>query len=205
MHDQPPREPKNPGENPQPSIGYEYAPRPQPSIYVASLSDYNDGRLHGAWIDATLDPADIHDAIAAMLADSRDPDAEEYAIHDYSDFGGFSGGFSVGEFEDIDTVNKIACGIAEHGEAFSAYVDLVGTDEANASGFADCYHGTYATFRQFADGFIESMGWDSEIERFGEQTGLAPFLAFDYDTFETTIRSEWSVMEGRDGVHVFAP
>ena len=25
---------------------------PSPRIYVASLSDYNAGRLHGVWIDA---------------------------------------------------------------------------------------------------------------------------------------------------------
>lgn len=186
----------------RPTTTYEHQPkRPAPQIYVASLSEYNDGRLHGIWIDATADRADIHEAIASMLAASSDPGAEEYAIHDYSDFGSFA----VGEYEDLGTVQKIACGIAEHGDAFSAYVELVGTETATEDGFTDSYHGTYPTFRAFADDFIDSMGWDTDIERFGNQTGLGPFLTFDYDSFETTIRSEWSVMDGREGVHIFTP
>ncbi len=184
------------------SPSHEQEPSPDsPRIYVASLSDYNDGRLHGCWIDATDDPADIRAGIAAMLGASADPGAEEYAIHDYSGFHGFT----VGEYEDIETVHRIACGIAEHGEAFSAFVDLVGTASADADTFIDVYYGTYPTFRTFADGFIESMGWNDEIDRFGEKTGLAPFLTFDYDNFEATLRSEWSVVDGHTGVHIFAP
>jgi hypothetical protein len=30
-----------------------------PRIYVASLSDYNNGVLHGRWIDASSDPEDM--------------------------------------------------------------------------------------------------------------------------------------------------
>lgn len=41
-----------------------------PRIYVASLSDYNAGRLHGKWIDADQDASEIWDEINAMLAAS---------------------------------------------------------------------------------------------------------------------------------------
>lgn len=41
-----------------------------PRIYVASLSDYNAGRLHGEWIDATQELDDIWAEIHAMLAKS---------------------------------------------------------------------------------------------------------------------------------------
>ncbi len=44
-----------------------------PRIYVASLSDYNAGRLHGAWLNAAQESADLHADIAAMLAQSREP------------------------------------------------------------------------------------------------------------------------------------
>ena len=37
-----------------------------PRIYVASLSDYNAGHLHGRWIDADQDPDAIREEIAAM-------------------------------------------------------------------------------------------------------------------------------------------
>lgn len=43
-------------------------------IYVASLSDYNDGRLHGVWIDCDgKDAADIYSETNAMLAKSKSP------------------------------------------------------------------------------------------------------------------------------------
>lgn len=39
-------------------------------IYVACLSAYNNGYLHGAWIDATQDENDILTEIQTMLAAS---------------------------------------------------------------------------------------------------------------------------------------
>ncbi len=59
-----------------------------PRIYIACLAAYNNGHLHGAWIDADQDADQIRDAIAAMLARSPVEDAEEYAIHDYEGFEG---------------------------------------------------------------------------------------------------------------------
>ena len=93
-------------------------------IYVASLSDYNDGRLHGAWIDADGDPDDLAAEVQAMLA--RSPmrreagGAEEWAIHDYEGFGPVR----LGEYEDLATISMIGQGIAEHGPAF-AHLSLI--------------------------------------------------------------------------------
>ena len=58
-----------------------------PSIFVACLAAYNDGHLHGAWIDATQDPLQIHEEIQEMLDESPVEDAEEWAIHDKENFG----------------------------------------------------------------------------------------------------------------------
>ena len=52
----------------------------RPRIYVACLAAYNSGCLHGRWIDATT-PDEIWEQVRAMLADSPEPDAEEWAIH----------------------------------------------------------------------------------------------------------------------------
>ena len=49
-------------------IGTETKPR----IYVASLSDYNAGRLHGRWIDADQDAVGIRANITVMLAESKE-------------------------------------------------------------------------------------------------------------------------------------
>jgi antirestriction protein len=60
---------------------------PEPRIYVASLSDYNAGRLHGRWIDAAQGVEAVEAEIVDMLGESRQLVAEEWAIHDYDDFG----------------------------------------------------------------------------------------------------------------------
>ena len=44
-------------------------------IYVACLAAYNNGRLHGVWIDATDDIDDIQDQINEMLESS--PEEEQ--------------------------------------------------------------------------------------------------------------------------------
>ncbi len=52
-----------------------------PQIYVVCLAAYNNGILHGEWIDATQDVSTIYDEIHEMLAKSPIEDAEEFAIH----------------------------------------------------------------------------------------------------------------------------
>ena len=60
---------------------------PRPQIYLASLADYNAGRLHGTWIDATQEVEELAAAADRMLAGSQIVGAEEYAIHDFEGFG----------------------------------------------------------------------------------------------------------------------
>jgi hypothetical protein len=55
----------------------EREPQERPQIYVASLSDYNDGRLHGAWIDAAQDAEQLAEAVRAMLDHSPDPSTKK--------------------------------------------------------------------------------------------------------------------------------
>jgi antirestriction protein len=86
-----------------------------PHIYVASLTDYNHGYLHGKWIDATQDPDSIHGEISMMLAASPiaakyGDVAEEYAIHDYDGFGGLP----LGEYESVHRVCAFAELIQSH-------------------------------------------------------------------------------------------
>lgn len=92
-------------------------------IYVASLSDYNGGRLHGVHIDMgdALDIDEVWGKVNAMLAASPEfkafpqgGPAEEWAIHDYEGFGGWH----LGENENLEKVLMVANLIANKGEAF---------------------------------------------------------------------------------------
>lgn len=117
-----------------------------PKIYVACLSSYNSGIHHGEWIDAGQDEDDIMEEIRDMLEKSSVPDAEEWAIHDYEGFYDIS----ISEYEDIETVSKVAQNIEEHGEAYAVYVAEIGNTDDDVEKFQESYHGEYKDKEDFA-------------------------------------------------------
>lgn len=127
-----------------------------PMVYVASLADYNAGRLHGVWLDATQDAESLYAEVAAMLRESREPVAEEWAIHDHSGFHGLK----VGEYDSLDTVSILANLVQDHGEAFAVFADDYGTDclEVLGEAFLDAYRGEYDSLADFAAELVESAG-----------------------------------------------
>lgn len=147
--------------------------RPSPAIYVASLADYNNGVLHGAWIDAARDPADIKADIDAMLAQSHEPNAEEYAIFDYEQFGRCR----IHEHDPIDLVARIARGIQEHGYAFSAWADVHESNPERWDDFTDAYLGHYDSVQDYVDQFADDLGYTAEIAKLPES--LQTYIRFD--------------------------
>src|SRR5690606_14427673 len=128
------------------------------------LADYNAGRLHGVWIDANQDPKDIRAAVDAMLAESMEPVAEEWAIHDYEGFEGIR----LGEWESFENVSAIARGIENHGEAFAAFVRAFGLNNflgqaVDENRFLDAYRGVYNTFTDFAHQYINDAGLLADV------------------------------------------
>ena len=93
-----------------------------PRIYVACLAAYNNGYLHGAWIDADQGADEIREEIAAMLARSPIEHAEEYAIHDYEGFEGVT----ISEYAGIDTLVRLGAFIAEHGALGAGLLEQFG-------------------------------------------------------------------------------
>jgi len=121
-----------------------------PRIYVACLAAYNNGKLHGEWIDANQDADDIFTEINAMLAESPESNAEEFAIHDYEYFHGID----IHEYESIPKVAQLAALLAEYGEPFAHYLEHIGgIDEINddtAENFQDAYYSEYDSIADFA-------------------------------------------------------
>ena len=54
----------------------------KPAIWVGCLAAYNNGRLHGRWIDLAKDLEDIEEEIQNILKSSPEPNAEEWEIMD---------------------------------------------------------------------------------------------------------------------------
>lgn len=175
--------------------------QPKPRIYVASLSDYNEGRLHGAWIDANQSEEELAAAVTAMLDESPVPIAEEWAIHDYEDFAPLR----LHEFESLAVVTRLAAGIAKYGRAFAAWADHVGVEDASPDQFEDCYIGEYESGAAFVEALLDDSGLiETALEQLPED--LRPFTRFDFQAYFESLDAggEIVAVEGPSGaVYVF--
>ena len=70
-------------------------------IYVACLASYNAGRLIGEWITPANDEEKLLAQIDKILKASPEPDAEEWAIHDYNNFP------NLGEYPSVSNIVKV--------------------------------------------------------------------------------------------------
>lgn len=177
-----------------------------PRLYVASLSDYNAGILHGAWIEASGDTEVMQEAIDSMLAASPTTRrygevAEEWAIHDYD------GWYSVrlGEYVDLATIGKLAEGIRAHGDAFAAWVELVGMDDLDGEAFEDRYRGRWDSLSDYAEGLADDLGLDPERCP-AIPPSLRPYVQLDVASLarDMELGGEVATVPAADGgIHVF--
>jgi antirestriction protein len=165
----------------------------QPRIYVACLAAYNNGYLHGAWVDASQEPWSIYDDVKAMLAASPVAGAEEWAIHDYEGFGGVR----VGEYEGFERVSAFASFIAEHGELGAALLDHYSGDLDEAQqAIADRYMGEHKSLADY-------------MEELTEETTAIPQPLRYYIDYQAMARDAelngevFSISTAHDVVHVF--
>ncbi len=188
----------------RPPASAEAASTEKPSVYVASLSDYNAGRLHGVWVDPAQDLHDVHHAVTEMLSRSRTPGAEEYAIHDFSGFGRH---VEMGEYTPLDRVHALALGMKEHGMSFAAwwsYVNPLSSDEVELrEQFQEGYLGTWGTVEDFAEQYLDDIGAVTIAEQI--PTWIQPYLALDIEGFarDLVLGGEIVAIEDVHGIHVF--
>lgn len=162
-------------------------------IYAACLAAYNNSILHGCWIDADQDAEDIQAEITAMLKTSPEPDAEEWAIHDYEGFGGVS----ISEYEVIERVAELAVFISEHNALGAAVLERYGNDLDEAKeALEERYCGEYVCLADYAKELTE------------QSTEIPEQLAFyiDYDRMgrDMTLSGDIEAIEtGFGEVHIF--
>ena len=141
-----------------------------PRIYVACLASYNAGTMHGEWIDVDQDADEIQAEINTILKASPEPDAEEWAIHDYANM------IDLGENPNIAAIAMHGEKLAEHGGAWKAYVDWIGLDYADSDNFEECYSGQWNSKQHFAEHLVDDLGM------LGECPENIQFY-FDYEAF----------------------
>ena len=162
-----------------------------PRVYVACLASYNNGILHGAWIDATNEDEMI-EAIEEMVKKSAQPGAEEWAIHDYEGFGPCS----LDEGESIGVVAELGSMIEEHGPAFAVWADYQGVGEANEENFEDAYHGEWDSETAYAEDSFNSC---EEVP-----DHLADYIDYEKYANDLFMSDCFSVESGNGTVYVFS-
>lgn len=151
-------------------------------IYVACLAAYNNGILHGRWIDATQGEDHMRDQIKVMLARSPMQFAEEYAIHDYEGFEGAS----ISEYAGIAEVAELAAFIEEYGAIAGKLVEYFGDLEEAKEAMKNRYAGIYSTTADFAETLTEettqipeSLRYYIDWERMARDLAMCDILAIE--------------------------
>lgn len=166
----------------------------EPKIYVACLAAYNNGILHGAWVDAAQEPWSIYDDVKDMLAASPVAGAEEWAIHDYEGFGGVR----LEEYEGFESVSALALFIQQHGALGAALLEHFGGDVGEAKqAIADRYLGAHASLADYVQEVTE-VGTEipTTLRYYVDWQAMARDAEMSGDLF--TLTTAWDV------VHVFA-
>src|SRR5690606_31878459 len=118
------------------------------------LASYNEGILHGAWIDLDGKDADgIQAEIDAMLAASPVPGAEEWAAHDWE-------GLDFGEYPDLAEVAAYVEAMESlddsERDAFRAFTDNMGPhDGTSLEHFREAYLGEFNSVEDYAQQYID--------------------------------------------------
>jgi len=149
-----------------------------PQIWVASLSDFNNGIEHGTWLNAAQDETKLEAEIQAMLAASAwtvrtgEP-ATEWAIHDYEGFGPLQ----IDEHENLRWISLVAKGITQHGPAFAAYADVV-QEEGLLGTFDAAYLGHYDSVHAYLEQRVNDLGYDRVLDEAVPPT-IRPYVKID--------------------------
>lgn len=185
---------------PEPTPEVEPSPVSTPRIYVASLSDYNAGRLHGTWVEAARDVEALYDQIDVMLKTSPAPGAEEWAIHDYEGFGSLR----LSEYEALEWISAVATGIVEHGGAFAAYAALVNDQPERLKDFETAYRGEWESLEAYAEELLDDLGATELLERVPDW--LQSYVSLDIAGFARDLElggDIWTESTEEGGVWVF--
>jgi len=165
-----------------------------PRIYVACLAAYNNGYLHGAWIDADQAEEDIFFDINEVLKTSPIADAEEWAIHDYEGFEGAR----IEEYTSVATVVRLAAIISEHGRLGGKVLAHFGGDlDEAAAALEDRYLGQFDSLADYAQDITEqATAIPDTLRYYIDWKAMARDWEMSGDVF--------TVETAPDEVHVFA-
>jgi antirestriction protein len=132
-----------------------------PRVYVACLAAYNNGFLHGEWIDINRDSSEIWEDIERIISTSPVEDAEEWAIHD-TDLMGVNF-----EFSSSDSLSDLGYALAEHGQPLAEYIKHYGFNDESVENFQESYLGEFDSLVDYIAELYDDCGITEAVEKAG--------------------------------------
>ena len=189
--------------DPAASLGIEQAERPSkpaPRVYVIDHRTDNSQEPTGQWVDANQAADELEAAIAEAFGRLPEDGAIDWSVTHAQGFAGID----LFGSSDSQLVATIGQGVAEHGDAFAAWVELHGTGDVDQLGrFTDFYIGSYQSKLDWAESIAADLEWLEHLDRVVEPT-LRPYVRIDYDQVVRDTSGSWDLVTGNDGrVYVF--
>lgn len=174
----------------------------EPKIYVACLASYNNGKLHGKWIDATLSGDEIQEEVNTMLAFSTEIHPEEWAIHDYQDFECIN----IDEWQSFDEVSEIANMLIDDrwdSELIASVYEHLGsgTSPQDTLDYLDeNYQGEFESLEHWAEQFLEDTGGLENVPK-----NLFHYIDFDKYGRDADLGGDIFTLNTSNskGIHIF--
>lgn len=163
----------------------------QAQIYIACLASYNSGILHGKWIIPSSDEAELQEQINEVLKTSRQPYADEWAVHDYAYFP------DLGEYPSVEDICKVQDAIEINGyELVNAYLKY-NNDIDSLENIEDSYIGHYDSFKEYAENYVHDCDSFNNIPEHLQ-------YYFDYESYARDLEQDYYVVESTNyGVYIF--
>lgn len=170
-----------------------------PKIWVGCLAAYNSGSLHGNWIDATQDVEVIEKEIQKILKDSPVPNAEEWEIFEYDDFGC---NFELLDQYGLPKLVEAARFVAELGIVASKLLNYFGGNVKEAKeAYEEEFYGFFPSLVDFAEEFY----YEAHKEELEALPSILRFsICWENVAEELILRGDiFTINIGFDEVYVF--
>lgn len=193
-----------------------------PRLYVACLASYNNGVLHGRWIEASSDVDEMQDEINAMLRESKFPNvtvkcpecegiagiscdtcnstgsvpsAEEWAMHDSEDLPS-----CFGEYPGLQAIADYVEFLEDHDDHDEDDLRAIFEDYRSADDASDAMRDRFVTicesFRDYADEYADEVVLSECSNETAKQY-------FNYESFARDLKHDYNVIDVPSGVAIF--
>ena len=165
-----------------------------PRVYIACLASYNNGILHGEWIE--LDGTEeLDERIQEILLASPMPDAEEWAAHDNEYCGNLT------EYPGLETLQSITDAYQEcesrhiDWEAFIAFCGYLGEDlnQGQITRFEEAFAGQNRSLEDWCENLLEETG---QLESIPDN--LRSYFNFQAYAEDLEVTDVFTVEQGHD-------